>query len=484
MNLLWNAFSWNYFLQAAAVLFLLDWVFYLPIFTSLFAIEKGCEWKPQPAGRVVLAAGGWLLTIGIAGFGPEPLRCVGWGVLWMIFRLLFIQRRWSSVRRGCGAPGFMSHWTALWIFLVELGRQVDGTGWLGEQIFMALRMDFAVIMICAGTYKAAVGFLRGNGMEFGRVNPIWGYHWKYFFQKNPAGFYPKLMNVLAASGEIVAGILLLVPHPWSQIPGALLVCLSFLYVSFFIRLGRLAALMVLLPLLYHPGILKSAMIGAGGTAQLPSSWLFFLAIPFWAFMAMLPLIKVTQYYNLFANRVIPEPLQSLVTIMADRIPVIVWRVFTPDVINFFVRIYTWENGRKTLVVGEDNVYSYHKWKRPWFKLRFLHVTESIALVSVFTTLKYFPSKALLFEERLLRYAQSVSASLASPCSQMEFEYVAIRKTPTGWDFHPAFSCLADLKDLKISRQVLDKNFDPSVPALFSPVRESTRPGSLEPAIQS
>jgi hypothetical protein len=374
----------------------------------------------------------------------------------------------------------MSHWAALWIFLVELGRQLDGTGWLVGQIFMALRMDFAFIMICAGTYKAAVGFFRGNGMEFGRVNPIWGYHWKYFSQKNPAGFYPKLMNFLAASGEILAGILLLVPHPWSQIPGALVVSLSFLYVSFFIRLGRLASLMVLLPILYHPEILTSAMNGAGVIVRLPSSSLFFLAIPIWAYMALLPLIKGTQYYNLFANRVIPKHLQSLVTIMADRIPVIVWRVFTPDVINFFVRIYALENGRKTLVVGEDNVYSYRDWKRLWFKLRFLHVTESIALVSVFTTLKYFPSKPSLFEERLLRYARSVATDLSTSYSQMEFEYVAILKASQGWIYRPACTFLVDLAANKISKRILDPELDPASPALFSPVRESIRPGSLEP----
>jgi len=291
-------------------------------------------------------------------------------------------------------------------------------------------------------------------------------------------------NILAAGGEIAAGVLLLVPHPWIQMAGVLVVSLSFLYVSFFIRLGRLAWLMVLLPALYLPEVLEGAQTGAKVLAQLPFPWLVLGAIPFWIFMGLLPFLKLTQYYNLFANRTLPCPLQEIFTALADRIPVIVWRVFTPDVINFFVRIFIWENGKKTLLVGEDNLYSYRSWSRPWLKLRFLHVTESIALVSIFTTLKYFPSRPELFEERLLRYAQSVAASVPLPASRMEFEYVAILKKSGHWVFHPAFSCLVDLEAMKISRKVLDSQFDPSRPSLFSPVRESRRPGSLEPLAAS
>lgn len=472
--------GWDLFLQAAAFLFLLDWLCYLPLFRALFASEQPGEWKAPSSGRMILEGGLWLSALGIAGCGPEPLRAVGWGVLWLIFRRLFIRRRWNSVRRGCGAPGFMSHWTALWIFAVESARLVDGTGWLVGQIFAALRLDFALIMICAGTYKAAVGFLRGHGMEFGRVNPLWGYHWKYFFQKNPSGVYPRMMNLLASGGEIVAGILLLIPHPWCQMAGALIVSLSFFYVSLFIRLGRLAWLMVLLPAFYLPGVLEGAQNSSGVLRQLPFFWLAVLAVPFWIFMGLLPFLKLTQYYNLFANRTLPRILQRLFTVVADTIPVIVWRVFTPDVINFFIRISFWEKEQKILLVGEDRIYSYRNWAHPWLKLRFLHVAESIALVSVFTTLKYFPSRPELFEDRLLRYARSLASSLPHGTSRMEFEYVAILKQPGAWSFHPAFSCLVDLDTRKVSRKVIDSDFDPSRPAPFSPVRESRRPGSLEP----
>jgi hypothetical protein len=398
----------------------------------------------------------------------------------MIFRRLYINRRWNSVRRGCGAPGFMSHWTAFWIFAVEVARLLDGTGWLVGQIFTALRMDFAVIMLCAGSYKISVGFLKGNGMEFGRVNPIWGYHWHHFVGKNPGGLYPKTMNVLAAAGEVLAGILLLVPHPLPQLAGAALVSLSFFYVSLFIRLGRLAWLMVLLPGFYLPEVMSTAQMSTP-YVQLSPPWLFLAAAPFWLFMALLPFLKFTQYYNLFANRTLPQPFQTFFVKVANFIPVIMWRVFTPDVINFFLRISQVDGARKTVLVDEATTYSYKNWKNPWLKLRFLHVTESIAIVSVFTTLKYFPSKPRLFEEKLVRYAKSVAAEVSSPCRGLEFEYISICKTRDKWEFRPVLRFFVDLTTGQIVRQVLDPEFNAGQPALYSPVRESLRPGGFEPA---
>jgi len=479
MNQFGTILGWDFFLQAAAFLFLLDWIFYLPLFRPLLAKEYGREWKAPTAGRVILTSGLWLLALGLAGFGPSSLRVIGWGALWVIFRHFFIEQRWRSVRRGCGAPGFMSHWAALWIFFVELARLADGTGWLVGQIFGALRMDFAIIMLCAGSYKVAVGFWRGNGMEFGRVNPIWGYHWKYFSGKNPEGLYPRLMNMLASGGEILAGVLLLVPHPWAQLAGAALVSLSFFYVSLFIRLGRLAWLMVLLPAFYIPEVLTSAQVSSP-LLQIPPPWLWLAATPFWLFMAMLPFLKFTQYYNLFGNRALPPPLQNLFAGISNFIPVIVWRVFTPDVINFFVRIARWDGTKRSVVVDETSIYSYHIWRAPWLKLRFLHVCESIALVSVFTTLKYFPSKPELFEERLTRYAKSVVADLDSACDRLEFEYVAIQKAECCWEFRPVLRYLVDLQGERVTSEVLEPGFDPAKPALFSPVRESSRPGTFEP----
>ena len=116
-----------------------------------------------------------------------------------------------------------------------------------------------------------------------------------------------------------------------------------------------------------------------------------------------------QYLNLFGKRELPRPLQQALTWFANRVPVIMWRVFTPDVTNFFVRIYRIDraSGERTPIVHEDTTYSYRdraSWRR---SLRFLHVTESIAFTTVFTTIKYFRSQRELFESRLRAYAATL-----------------------------------------------------------------------------
>jgi len=156
-----------------------------------------------------------------------------------------------------------------------------------------------------------------------------------------------------------------------------------------------------------------------------------------------------------------------------------WRVFTPDVTNFFIRIYKKENGERKLLVGETNIYEYRNWKDFWIKMRFLHVVESIALVSIFNTLKYFPSKPQLFEERLIRYAKSVAASFESPIQKMEFEYVLVKKLAGYFLFKPVMNIIVDLCRNKVSSKIIDLEFDPYKPALLSPVRESVSVGSYE-----
>ena len=135
-------------------------------------------------------------------FAPLPgARLAGAFALTLIFRQYFIAQRWSSVRRGFGAPGFMSHWAARVVLLIELVRAIDAGSTL-SLLFATIRWDFGWIMICAGTYKLLVGYLRNNGMEYGRVNPIWGYHWWLFRHVSPHGLIPVVENYLACLVEI------------------------------------------------------------------------------------------------------------------------------------------------------------------------------------------------------------------------------------------------------------------------------------------
>ena len=78
---------------------------------------------------------------------------------------------------------------------------------------MILRVDFALIMLCAGIYKALSGYFNNNGMEYGMVNPAWSYHYNYFKRISVNNKFWHLQNLTGSIGEIFIGITLLILSP-------------------------------------------------------------------------------------------------------------------------------------------------------------------------------------------------------------------------------------------------------------------------------
>lgn len=415
------------------------------------------------------------------GFGSLVLRLISVTVLFFTFRHYFIKERWNTVRRGGGAPGFMMHWALLLVFAIEATRAIDRTGNLPALVLTAARIDFAVIMICAGVYKAAVGFLHAEGMEYGRANPLWGYLWAFYKRRNPRSLYIRVMNIVSSSVEIVAGVFMLLPWAWAQFAGAVGISVSFLYVAMEIRLGRLAFLLVALPLIFLPGMSASVAGAPIGSPlwESPEAVRQVLTVLIWGYIAVLPVVKVVQYVNFFGRVSLPQPFQRLISWYANWLPIIIWRVFTPDVINFFVRIHGEDAATRhwNAISHEDTTYNYKNWGAPWLKLRFLHVMESISIVSVFTTLKYFPSNRRLFQQKLISYAHSLNVSLSSPCTKFRFDYVRIDKTETCFAYNHVMTFCVDLATGEVTEERLLDSFDPKRPAARSPVVETVAPGS-------
>lgn len=281
------------------------------------------------------------------------------------------------------------------------------------------------------------------------------------------------MNRLACLVEIVGGILMLIPglRHW----GAIAISLSFLYVSLFIRLGRLAWLMALLPLIFFPEMGNTLQSPGLPSLNIPAPAILVLGSLATLYVALLPLVKLTQYLNLFYNRRWPAPLQGALDSYANFVPIIIWRVFTPDVTNFFVRIYDAEN--RTIL--DEETYSLKGWKKPWLKFRMLHVCESIALTSVFTTLRYFPSKPELFAGRLLEYSKSLGKHQA-----LRYELVAIRKGQDRFLFEVVEEIHVNLLLGTVERTQVSPDYRFSSPSRYSPVREATKPGSYVAASNS
>jgi len=389
----------------------------------------------------------------------------------LLCRYFFIQMRWRGVLRGMGAPGFIAYWLGAAVLLLECSRRFAPD--LQGLTLLVLQIDFALIMLSAGMYKFSAGYRRNHGMELGMVNPEWGY-WGGFWQKlSPGAVYFRVFNELAWGTEVVAAILMLFPP--TRFIGGMLILLSFIFIATQIRLGFLCEMVIVCCLLFaYPGSLvdgwahalipqPAAVVATPGPATLNT----LLAVGLWTYLVLLPVVRGGLLYNFHAKKSLPDAVQRVFETYTNLFGLIIWRVFSADITNFFIRIY--EQSRTS---SERKLVS--RWGR---SVRFSQVAESITVTTLFTTLKYYPSNNDLFVDRLLRYARTVPRRSEG---LLVFEYVSVIKRTDCFDFVPVAEYLVDLDAGVVTERALESSLSVRSPADASPIHEGARPGSYVP----
>jgi len=396
----------------------------------------------------------------------------------LLCRYFFVWMRWKGVLRGMGAPGFMTYWVGLAVFLLELATQYAPG--LRSLALLVVQVDFALIILSSGVYKFTAGYPQNHGMELGLVNPEWGYWPKFYRRLAPGHPLIRTLNHLAWSTEVVAAVLMLIPSAILHLLGALLIVISFIFISTQIRLGVLCEMVIICALLFIPGGVGDTwlqhLIPAGVAIDSQSSgggpaWLQpVLAVGLILYVCLLPLAHAGLYFNFYARRSLPKPLQLALDRYTNFFGIIIWRVFSVDVVNFFIRIYrvSKESGQRILV---------SKWGHPRESLRYSHVAESITVTSVFTTLKYYPSNSGLFHQRLLRYARTLGSQERE---SLVFKYLDITKRANGFEFRDVAEFTVDVGAATVSCQPVQDQTLIHAAHPVSPVHEGIRPGTYAP----
>jgi uncharacterized membrane protein YphA (DoxX/SURF4 family) len=396
----------------------------------------------------------------------------------VLCRHYFIRMRWKGVLRGMGAPGFMTYWLGVAVLLIEgTARYAPSARPIA---LLALQLDLALIFLSAGLYKVTAGFVHNDGMELGLANPAWGYWWQRYKALPPSHGLLWALNQLGWSTEVAAALLCVVPA--TRTLGGLLLIGSFFFIATQIRLAFLCEMVMTSAVLYFvPGggpdrIVSSiiASVGRGASAvrstqdSVPALAGIIIAVLF-TYVVLLPIVHAGLYYNFYARRRLPGVLQGWLERYTNLFGIIIWRVFTADLVNFFIRIH-----REHRESGDRELMSRYGLSGG---LRFSHVGESITVTCVFTTLKYYPSNPALFEQRLLRYARTL------PCDRdhvLVFEYVSVVKTASCFEFIPAAEYAVDLRDGSVRRTVLRDGLSVHAPHAGSPLHEGAVPGSYAP----
>jgi hypothetical protein len=395
-------------------------------------------------------------------------------------RYFFIQTRWKSILRGMGAPGFMTYWLAACVFFLEYSVHMDPSGSVRPVVLLLFKIDFAAIMLSAGLYKAFSGFPINQGMDYGMANPWWGYWWRWYKGIAPDHLLFRSLNHLAYATEILAAIFLFIPY--TQLLGAVLIIGSFLFIATQIRLGFLCEMVMLAAFLYmEPGSVADRMLGMWITTPTKpvatvSEFVHYvnLAMVFflWAYILILPLAHAGLWYNFLGRKPVPGVCQRILERYTNFFGMIIWRVFTIDLVNFFANIYVLNRES-----GEKELYSHWRvldWRR---NFRYWHVGEFICLCSLFTTLKYYPSNPGLFQRRLMRYAKTIPCP---PGSVVVFEYLSIRKSQDRFEFVPIGEYVVDVYHGSVEEKLLDDRFSVREAHPASPLHEADYPGSYAP----
>jgi hypothetical protein len=226
---------------------------------------------------------------------------------------------------------------------------------------------------------------------------------------------------------------------------------------------------------FHPGStgdqIAAWLVSAPTLTNVTTPFLSFvnvvLPVLLWTYLVLLPLAYAGIYYNFFARKPLPQPLQTVLEKYTNFFGIIMWRVFTIDLINFFPNIYL-----APRTGSERKLVTRYGWREG--SVRYSHVGESITLTCLFTTLKYYPSNRSIFNERLLRYARTLNCP---DDSLIVFEYIHISKTPTKFEYATASEYVVDLITNEVSERVLDHRVNVRAAHEASPLHEGARPGS-------
>jgi len=312
-------------------------------------------------------------------------------------------------------------------------------------------------------------------MEFGLTNPQWGYWWRWYKRIPPTHTLFRVLNHLAWATELVAALAMLFPP--TRFIGGLILIGTFAFIATQIRLSLLCEMVMLAGVLFFaPDTIGGRLIesvlpvaSVEATALLPGLAVQVVAVLLVAYIALLPLAYGGLVINFYFRGRLPAPLQRALDTYTNLFGIILWRVFSADLVNFLIEIYVQPKagGTRTLV-SDYRTALFH---------RFAHVCEMIAITSVFTTLKYYPSNSELFNGRLLRYSRTLPRSTAD---LFVFEYRAIKKEEGGFAFLPVAEFIVDPDVATVVERPLDGRVSVRAPSEHSPVHEGIRPGSYAP----
>ncbi len=466
-------------IQYNALMSLLTLIFVLPTWRQYFLSEKWLgygEDRPEVnvlhnpvLAPVILVV--WLGALAGIFFGQAVILSALIHLFFSYYYFIFM--RWRGLARGMGAPGFMMYWGAGMTAALALSNPA-GRAW--PVIVLMLQWDLATIFLSAGISKLTSGYASNHGMDIGLNNPMWSYLPKAFQRLRASHPLYWALNQSAWIFQILGGIMCFVPG--LRIYGAAVFVAMFFFVMFQIRLGPLCPAIMGTALIFIPSGHNADTLLLGAFAWMPEfTWhtspsaltdqvLLYFAI---GYLIVRPLVTAGLFYNYLGKGRLPKPLQVSVDFLSNTFGFILWRVFTADVLDFYVKIKAVD-----VATGSERLIS--KYEDP-MSLRYNQVAEAITVTSLFTTLKYFASNNELFRTRILRYSRTIALG---ENEILHFEYYRIFKEADRYQTKQIARVIVDRDKGLVIEESLLAGHSMRDNHKYSKISEGIRPGSYLP----
>ena len=138
------------------------------------------------------------------------------------------------------------------------------------------------------------------------------------------------------------------------------------------------------------------------------------------------------------------------------IPIFIWRVFTADVTNIFIRIYKTKDNRRETIIDEDSFIWSNKIKNIFKNYRFYHVAEIVVLSTIFNQLKYNNQEG--FKQKIIKYSKTLIPSTISSNEILTYELVYIQREHRDFSYIPLVNYDINTYDWSIKENILDNNY--------------------------
>ena len=138
--------------------------------------------------------------------------------------------------------------------------------------------------------------------------------------------------------------------------------------------------------------------------------------------------QIVVWSNYYLKASLPANIQKITDIINFHFPILIWRVFTADVVNLYCKIYEVNKNGDRRLLNKCN-FTTDKGGSLIDKYRFFHVAESCVMSSIFNSVKYNDAKLDEAKMKLRRYYKTLDPHLERSGAYLEFDVFHIVYDP-------------------------------------------------------